>query len=400
MICEKCGKTYHILSHKVICDCGGLLKVELNEIPQNLSWELFRSRKFSLWRYRELIPIPNGVEVITLQEGGTPLIRAESLGASLGVRNLYVKYEGSNPTGSFKDRGMAVAISIAKHLGVKAVVCASTGNTSSSMAAYARRAGLKPILVVPKNGVARGKMSQAVLYGAAVIEVRGNFDLAMRVVMNLAKDLKVYPLNSINPWRIEGQKTVGYEIVDELGVPDWISIPVGNAGNITSLWKGLKEMVRVGLINRLPRILAVQAEGASPIVKAFYSGKYEPQTNVDTIASAIRIGSPVHWERALNVLKESNGVALAASDAEIREAQKMLARFEGVGVEPASAASLAGVRKAAELGIIGRDEVVVAIATGNSLKDPESALSYEIEHMESADEEMTAKIIDRLVNGG
>ncbi|MEM2347968.1 MAG: threonine synthase, partial [Sulfolobales archaeon] len=227
-----------------------MLRVELGEVPQNLSWELFRSRRFSVWRYRELIPLPENAEIVTLGEGGTPLIHAKNLGNLLGINKIYVKYEGNNPTGSFKDRGMTVAISMAKYLGVKAVICASTGNTSSSMAAYARKAGLKPILVVPRNGIAKGKMGQAVLYGATVIEVGGNFDLAMKVIMNLAKNLRVYPLNSINPWRIEGQKTVGYEIVDELGVPDWISIPVGNAGNITSLWKGLKELMRLGLINK------------------------------------------------------------------------------------------------------------------------------------------------------
>ncbi len=375
-----------------------MLRVELGEVPQNLSWELFRSRRFSVWRYRELIPLPENAEIVTLGEGGTPLIHAKNLGNLLGINKIYVKYEGNNPTGSFKDRGMTVAISMAKYLGVKAVICASTGNTSSSMAAYARKAGLKPILVVPRNGIAKGKMGQAVLYGATVIEVGGNFDLAMKVIMNLAKNLRVYPLNSINPWRIEGQKTVGYEIVDELGVPDWISIPVGNAGNITSLWKGLKELMRLGLINKLPKILAVQAEGASPIVKAFHSGSYVPQANVETIASAIRIGNPVHWERALKVLRESSGTALAVSDVEICEAQKMLARAEGLGVEPASAASIAGVQKAVELGIIKRDESVVAIATGSALKDPETALSYETEYLESKDEESTIEIINKLVN--
>ncbi|MEM2157988.1 MAG: threonine synthase [Sulfolobales archaeon] len=397
-MCDKCGKTYDILSYKVICECGGLLKVKLNEIPQNISWEFFRKRKFNMWRYRELIPLPKDAEIVTLHEGGTPLIRANNLGKKLRIKELYMKFEGSNPTGSFKDRGMSVGISIAKHLGVKAVVCASTGNTSSSMAAYARRAGIKPILVVPKNGIAKGKMSQAVLYGGTVIEVQGNFDLAMKVIMNLAKDLKVYPLNSINPWRIEGQKTVAFEIVDELGVPDWVSIPVGNAGNITSLWKGLKELIALGLINKLPRILAVQAEGASPLVNAFRNGSYSPQRGVETIASAIRIGNPVHWERALNVLKESSGVALTVSDSEILEAQKSLARMEGLGVEPASAASIAGVRKAIEMGIIDGDESVVSILTGTALKDPDTASSHDVEYLESENEEKTLEIINKIVN--
>jgi len=349
-----------------------------------------------VWRYRELIPVPKDAEIVTLYEGGTPLIRVANLGRSLGLTNLYVKFEGANPTGSFKDRGMTVAITIAKYLGVKSVVCASTGNTSSSMAAYARRAGLKPILVVPKNGIAKGKMGQGLLYGATVIEVEGGFDTAMKVIMELANDPNVYPLNSVNPWRIEGQKTVGYEIVDELGVPDWIVLPVGNAGNITSLWKGLKELRVLGLIRRLPKVLAVQAEGASPIVKAFHNSSYVPESKVETIASAIRIGSPVHWERALRVLNESRGYALSVSDLEILNAQKNLARLEGLGVEPASAASIAGVKKAVELGVIRGDEVVVAIATGHALKDPDVMLNYEVDRVVVADAEVAIKTIKKL----
>ncbi len=350
-----------------------------------------------MWRYRELIPVPKDAEIVTLYEGGTPLIRVANLGRPLRLTNLYVKFEGANPTGSFKDRGMTVAITIAKYLGVKAVVCASTGNTSSSMAAYARRAGLKPILVVPKNGIAKGKMGQGLLYGATVIEVEGGFDTAMKVIMELANDPNVYPLNSVNPWRIEGQKTVGYEIVDELGVPDWIVLPVGNAGNITSLWKGLKELKVLGLIRKLPKVLAVQAEGASPIVKAFHNGSYVPESKVETIASAIRIGSPVHWERALRVLNESRGYALSVSDLEILNAQKDLARLEGLGVEPASAASIAGVKKAVDLGVIRGDEVVVAIATGHALKDPDVMLNYEVDRVVVADAEAAIKTIKKLV---
>ncbi|MCX8186135.1 MAG: threonine synthase [Sulfolobales archaeon] len=383
----------------MICDCSGLLRIKLNEFSQDISWDLFRRRKFNMWRYRELIPLPVDAEIVTLNEGGTPLVKANNLGRMLGVEELYMKYEGSNPTGSFKDRGMSVGVSIAKYLGVKAVVCASTGNTSSSMAAYASKAGIKPILVVPRNGVAKGKMGQAVLFGGTVIEVGGNFDLAMKIIMNLAKDLKVYPLNSINPWRIEGQKTVAYEIVDELGVPDWISLPVGNAGNITSLWKGLKELKTLGLIDKLPKILAVQAEGASPIAKAFRDGNYVPQPKVETVASAIKIGNPVHWERALNVLKESKGVALTVTDSEIIGAQRELARKEGLGVEPASAAAVAGVYKALELGVVDRGESLVAILTGTALKDPESAASHDVEYLESENEEVAVKIINKLVNG-
>jgi len=374
------------------------LRVELSNI-NDLSWDVFRKRKFYLWRYRELIPIPLDAEIFTLYEGGTPLVEARRLGSLLHVRELYIKFEGSNPTGSFKDRGMTVAVSMAKYLGAKGVVCASTGNTSSSMAAYARRAGIKPLIIVPKGGITKGKMSQGVLYGATVIEISGGFDEAMSVVLKLAKDLTLYPLNSINPWRIEGQKTVAYEIADELGVPDWIAIPVGNGGNITALWKGFKELKRLGLVSKLPRILGVQAEGASPIVNAFKFGIYKPVIDPTTIASAIRIGNPVHWERALNALTESRGYALSVSDQEIIEAQRMIARLEGLGVEPASASSIAGLYKAVELGIVGRDDTVVAIATGHALKDPDSSLIHDAEYYEVSDSATAIELINKLVSG-
>lgn len=338
------------------------------------------------------------MDIITLQEGGTPLVRSERLGTAIGSKELYIKFEGSNPTGSFKDRGMTVAVSIAKYLGAKVVVCASTGNTSSSMAAYARRAGIKPVIIVPKGGVAKGKMSQGALYGAIVVEVAGGFDEAMSIVLKLAKDLAIYPLNSINPWRIEGQKTVAFEIADELGVPDWIAIPVGNGGNITALWKGFKELKKLGLIDRLPKILAVQAEGASPIVRALNEGVYTPFKNPSTVATAIRIGNPVHWERALRVLKESNGYAISVSDSEIIEAQRAIARLEGLGVEPASAASIAGLMKAIHYGVVRGDDRVVAIATGHALKDPEASLRYEVERYEVNTSAEVLEIISKLTH--
>jgi len=359
---------------------------------------VFRGRRFYLWRYRELIPVPKDIEVVTLYEGGTPLIPATELGRELGLKKMFIKFEGSNPTGSFKDRGMTVGVSVAKYLGAKVVTCASTGNTSSSMAAYARRAGLKPIIIVPKGGIAKGKMSQGILYGAVVIEVGGGFDTALKVIIEASKDMAVYPLNSINPWRIEGQKTVAFEIVDELGVPDWIALPVGNAGNITALWKGLKELREFGLIDRLPKILAVQAEGAAPVVKAFRGGRYEPIAKPSTIASAIRIGNPVHWERALKALRESGGEAVSVSDDEILKSQLLIARLEGLGVEPASAASVAGVGKAIRDKLIDRDEVVVAIATGHALKDPDTAALHQADVIEVPDHLTALDLLKKLAS--
>ncbi len=311
---------------------------------------------------------------MSLNEGGTPLIKLVNTIDVVGVRDVYVKYDGLNPTGSFKDRGMTVAVSMAKYLGVRAVVCASTGNTSASMTAYAVRAGLKPVIILPRGRVASGKLFQAILHGAEIVYVDGGFDEALKVVIEASRRGIVYPLNSINPWRIEGQKTVAYEIIDEIGVPEWIILPVGNAGNISALWKGLVELRETGLIDRLPRIVGVQASGASPLVKAYREGLEKPVfiDNPETIASAIRIGKPVNWFRALKAVRESNGLLIDVSDQEIIGAQRLLARREGVGVEPASAASFAGLVKLVEQGIIDRSDTVVLIATGHALKDPSS----------------------------
>lgn len=311
-------------------------------------------------------------------EGGTPLIRLVNSNSILGVREVYVKFDGANPTGSFKDRGMTVAISIAKYIGVGIVACASTGNTSASMSAYASRAGIKPLIVLPKGRIARGKLVQAILHGAEIVLVKGGFDDALKVIIEASRRGLVYPLNSINPWRIEGQKTVAYEIVDEIGVPDWIVLPVGNAGNISAVWKGLVELKRAGLIDRLPRLVGVQASGAAPLVEMFRRGYriLKPVDNPETIATAIRIGKPVNWVRALRAVRESRGLFIDVSDNDIIGAQKILARHEGIGVEPASAAAIAGVAKLRKEGIIDRDERVVAIATGHALKDPDIILNH------------------------
>ena len=373
--CISCGQTYHADDPIYLCRaCGSLLEV-MNEGLEELSGRVGRNvwagRERSMWRYREVIPVSGSI--VSLREGGTPLYDAVEAARWAGVRRLYVKFEGLNPTGSFKDRGMSVGVSKAVELRKKVVVCASTGNTASSMAAYAAAAGLKAVVVVPRSGVAVGKLFQTILHGANMVQVSEGFDKALQAVMNTPMGVDTYILNSINPWRIEGQKTAAYELWDDLQDLDiYLSIPVGNCGNISAYWKGLKELQTLGLADSLPRLVAVQAEGASPFADMVLSGSdtLKPQDKPSTIASAIRIGRPVNWRKALKAVRESEGLAEKVSDGLILEAQKVLASRVGVGVEPASAASLAGVKKLVEKGMIDRDATVVCVATGHALKDP------------------------------
>jgi len=321
-------------------------------------------------RYRDFLPIiTDRTPIVTLNEGNTPLIRATNLGKELGI-DLFIKFEGLNPTGSFKDRGMTVAISKALERGVKATICASTGNTSASAAAYSARAGIKSIVLIPKGYVALGKLAQAMIYGAKVLEVEGNFDDALRVVREAEKEESIEIVNSINPHRLEGQKTAAFEICDYLGrAPDIQVMPVGNAGNITSYWMGYKEYKKAGEIDALPKIFGIQASGAAPIVHNRVFEKPE------TIATAIRIGNPARWQEAVRARDESGGKIIDVSDEEIIEAYKKLASSEGVFVEPASAASIAGLIKLVKTGDIPKGSLIVAIATGNGLKDPNTAIS-------------------------
>ena len=311
-----------------------------------------------------------------------------------------MKFEGANPTGSFKDRGMSVGVTLAKALGARGIVVASTGNTAASAAAYASRAGLECVTVVPRGKIAPGKAFQLVLHGAKIVEVEGFFDDALRFVMELCSRRRVlYPLNSFNPWRLEGQKTIAYEIVAQLRrVPDIVVVPVGNAGNISAIWKGFAELYRWGLIEELPRMVGVQAAGADPLVKTWKRGANNLVVveNPTTIASAIRIGRPVNWFKALKAVRESRGLLVKVSDEEILEAQKMLAR-DGVGVEPASAASLAGYLKLREDRVIDRNEVVVLIATGHALKDPSIANRLEISRFIAKNYQEFEKIIENIV---
>jgi len=321
-------------------------------------------------RYREYLPVTDRTPVITLLEGGTPLIRADRLAGRIAPNlTIYLKYEGLNPTGSFKDRGMTVAISKAVEEGARAVMCASTGNTAASAAAYSAKAGIDCIVLIPKGNIALGKLSQSMIHGAKVIQIEGNFDEALNLARDVTSKYPITLVNSVNPYRIEGQKTGAFEVCDVLGgSPDFHAIPVGNAGNITAYWKGYKEYFAYHKIKRLPRMLGFQAAGAAPIVLG------HPVAKPETIATAIRIGNPASWEQAVAARDESGGLIDMVTDDEILEAYKMLSSLEGVFCEPASAASVAGVRKLAGQGYFDRPATVVCILTGHGLKDPDCAI--------------------------
>jgi len=319
--------------------------------------------------YRDRMPVTDVTPIVTLLEGCTPLVPTPRLSERIEAR-VYLKVEGLNPTGSFKDRGMTLAISKAVEDGARAVVCASTGNTSASAAAYAARAGLVAAVLIPEGQVALGKLAQALIHGARVVQIRGSFDDALDLVRALGERGGVTIVNSINPYRIEGQKSAAFEVCDVLGdAPDVHCIPVGNAGNITAYWKSYGEYHDDGVSTKLPRMLGWQAAGSAPIVIG------EPVLHPETIATAIRIGNPASWKSALAARDESGGVISAVTDAEILGAYRLLATLEGVFVEPASAASVAGLLKAAESGLIGADETVVCTVTGHGLKDPTRAIS-------------------------
>ncbi len=336
--------------------------------------------------FAEYLPVTPSTPFITLEEGNTPLIRSTSLERSVGVGALFFKFEGMNPTGSFKDRGMVVAIAKAKEEGKEVVMCASTGNTSASAAAYARRAGLSCIVLIPQGKIALGKLSQALMHGARVLAIRGNFDDALRIVRFITTHYPVALVNSINPYRIEGQKTAAFEVVEWLsGVPDILALPVGNAGNITAYWKGFKELFERRKVSYLPRMFGFQAQGACPIVLG------RPVEHPQTVATAIRIGNPASWKGAVQARDESGGLIDAVSDEGILLAQRMLAEEEGLFVEPASAASLAGILKKSREGTFRGREIVVCVLTGHGLKDPDIVVKQnegKIEEVEPQEEEI------------
>ena len=321
-----------------------------------------------LERYREYLPITGKTPLITLGEGDTPLVRSHSIEKKLGCK-LYFKLEGCNPTGSFKDRGMVMAVAKAVEEKSRAIICASTGNTSASAAAFGARFGLKTIVIIPEGKIALGKLAQALIHGAQLLAIKGNFDQALKIVMELSKKHPITLVNSVNPFRIEGQKTGSFEIIDVLGdAPDYHFIPVGNAGNITAYWKGYKEYYDAGKSTRKPKMMGFQAAGAAPIVQNKIVEKPE------TIATAIRIGNPASWKSAVNARDESGGIIDAVTDDEILAAYRILAQEEGVFGEPASAASVAGLLKATKGGLSLKGKTAVAIITGNGLKDPDTAI--------------------------
>jgi len=381
-VCIACGEKYGADEIVYSCKrCGDLLEVKYDYalLGVKLKKGDWQSLPLSVWRYKDLMPIRDPSKIVSLNEGGTGLHSCRRLAKILGVRHLYVKNEGENPTGSFKDRGMTVGITKAVEFNMKTVICASTGNTSASLAAYAAKAGLQCIVLIPSGKIAHGKLAQAMVYGAKVVQIRGNFDQALKMVLELSeKHREVYLLNSINPYRLEGQKSLAYEICDQLNrnPPDRVVLPIGNAGNISATWKGFTEFHKLDLTDKLPKMTGIQAEGAAPIARAIKNGKDEivPIDRPETIATAIRIGAPVSWKKAIRAIRESGGTAETVTDEEILEAQKMLARSEGLFVEPASASSIAGLKKLFEAGRIDEDEVVVCVTTGHGLKDPDIAI--------------------------
>jgi len=321
-------------------------------------------------RYRRYLPITDATPALTLGEGFTPLVAAPRLGRRIGLPNLHLKLEGLNPTGSFKDRGMVVAVSKALEADARSIICASTGNTAASAAAYGAAAGLEVAVVLPKGAIAVGKLLQALIAGARVVAVDGNFDAALAIVRGMTDepDSRATLVNSVNPFRIEGQKTAAFEVCDDLGrAPDALAIPVGNAGNITAYWKGFREYAAAGLVAATPRMLGFQAAGAAPIVAG------APIANPETVATAIRIGNPASWAGAVAARDESGGRIDAVSDEEILTAYRSLAELEGVFCEPSSAASVAGVTRLAASGSLERDALVVCVLTGSGLKDPDTA---------------------------
>ena len=321
-------------------------------------------------KYRKYLPVNDNTEIVSLCEGATPLIKADNLAKEIGLNiNLYLKYEGLNPTGSFKDRGMTMAVTKAKEAGSGAIICASTGNTSASAAAYAAKAGIKCCVLIPDGHIAMGKLSQAMMYGANIIAINGNFDEALTAVREISSKYPITLVNSVNPYRIEGQKTGAFEIVDDLGdAPDYHFIPVGNAGNITAYWKGYREYFSENKCTKLPKMMGIQAEGAAPIVLG------HKVDNPETIATAIRIGNPASWDKAVCALNESSGCIDMVSDRDILDAYVLLTRTEGVFCEPASASSVAGLIKLKDT--IKENSTVVCILTGNGLKDPNNAIEY------------------------
>jgi threonine synthase len=369
LACIACARQYDVLENRVACDCGGLLAV--GRSPLAVGRDVFDARRASrrpidqsgVWRFREGVLDVDEAAIVTHPEGATRLYERDG---------VFFKHEGENPTGSFKDRGMTVAMTQAVRLGARAVACASTGNTSASLAAYAAQAGLQAVVFIPAGKVAAGKLAQTLAYGALCLAVRGDFDAAMRLVLDASKRFGIYLVNSINPFRIEGQKTIVWELLQDLEwrAPDWIVVPAGNLGNTSAFGKALQEAHDAGWIDRMPRLAAIQARGANPFYRSFREAfATRHRVSAETVASAIRIGDPVSFDRAVAAIRATGGVVEDVSDDEIMSAKRDIDRM-GIGCEPASAATLSGLRKLRAAGTIAPREQVVCVLTGNLLKDP------------------------------
>lgn len=385
--CMACGEHFAADSVVTRCACGGLLDVEL-ELAGPVDTNVFDRRLSAMrgidhsgvWRYRELLPpLPDGV-IVTKPEGNTNLYTSADLAAWAGVERLALKHEGENPTGSFKDRGMTVAASHARWVGAKMVACASTGNTSASVAAYAAAAGIPSIVFVPEGKISAAKLGQTIACGARIVQVRGDFDAAMSLVQEGARYFGIYLLNSINPFRLEGQKTIVFEMLHQLDweLPDWIVLPGGNLGNSSAFGKALLDLKATGIITRFPRIAVIQAAGAAPFYAAYRAGfrEYQP-VRAETVATAIRIGDPVSYPKARRTVELTDGVVEAVSDDEILDAKAMIDRA-GIGCEPASATALAGLRKLVASGVIPRGASVVGVLTGHVMKDADIIMDYHL----------------------
>ena len=391
-ITPDCRADYKIDDRLYVCPrCGGLLDIERTDaiaIDPAALRELWRARLTSrdardrsgVWRFREFLPFDDGDPIVTLAEGNTPLYDAPRSADYCGLRQLQLKHQGNNPTGSFKDTGMTVAVTQARKLGARLVACASTGNTAASLAAYAARANLVCAIIVPSGQVSHAKLAQALDYGAKVLEIDGNFDTCMSFIRELSEDSAVYLVNSINPFRIEGQKTVAFELAEQLEwrVPDHLVMPGGNLGNSSAFGKGFRELLQSGLIDRQPKITVVQAAGAAPFARLYSEhddSNLINEPDPKTLASAIKIGAPVSWRKALRAVHETGGSVITVTEQEIADAKAMIGR-DGIGCEPASATTVAGMRKLVAEGVIKADETVVGVLTGHLLKDTDYVMGY------------------------
>ena len=389
--CVSCQSQYDLKAVRFKCEeCGDILDIEIDSPEVNK--EIFDRRLLSpklpdnsgVWRFRELLPEIEEKNIISRQEGSTRLYFSEPLNKKIGLDDFYLKHEGENPTLSFKDRGMTTAISRGASMGYEKFICASTGNTSASLASYCAHADKEGVILVPEGKVSMGKLSQALALGAKVVQVKGNFDQAMKIVIEESENLGLYILNSINPFRVEGQKTIFWEILQNLSweVPDWIILPAGNLGNTSAFGKAIREAKAAGLINKMPRIASIQAQGANPFYSSYQKDftEFKNKENPETIATAIRIGAPVSWKKAARAIKETGGLVAQVSDEEIMNA-KALVDNSGIGCEPASACSVAGAISLREQGIIKPQEKIVGILTGNLLKDPDATFNYHFEKL-------------------